>query len=243
MKIIIDQLNFIIGNFDQVIVAIQNKFKTRGITVLPCSLNDLATKKFNPNYEIYYQNVDVCTTDSMILTKWLSYKLGLKIERVYGPDLLLALFKKTNLEPGKTFFLGANKQMLEQLKNKIAIKNNNQFNFITLSKTATEKEEELVLTTIIKAKPNFLWLGIGSPKQIELAYKLRKQLPKTHIFCVGAALDFISGNKKQAPIWMQKNGLEWLFRLISEPQRLWNRYLISIPKYIFLKLIEKLLLK
>jgi N-acetylglucosaminyldiphosphoundecaprenol N-acetyl-beta-D-mannosaminyltransferase len=83
-------------------------------------------------------------------------------------------------------------------------------------------------------------VGLSTPKQEKWIHNHREQLSVPVMLGVGAAFDFNSGRTRQAPIWMRESGLEWLFRLLSEPQRLWRRYLISIPKVVALVLLELL---
>lgn len=80
---------------------------------------------------------------------------------------------------------------------------------------------------------DFVWVGLGAPKQDLVGERLRELETAPVILCVGAAFDFLAGVKRRAPRWMQKTGLEWLFRLGSEPRRLWRRYLLGNPQFVF----------
>ena len=77
-----------------------------------------------------------------------------------------------------------------------------------------------------------LWVGLGAPKQDVVAARFRELGAAPVIFCVGAAFDFVAGDKKRAPAWMRRSGLEWLHRLASEPMRLWRRYLVGNPRFV-----------
>jgi N-acetylglucosaminyldiphosphoundecaprenol N-acetyl-beta-D-mannosaminyltransferase len=77
-----------------------------------------------------------------------------------------------------------------------------------------------------------VWVGLGAPKQDVMAARLRDVDAAAAIFCVGAAFDFVAGTVPRAPLWMQRSGLEWLHRLLSEPRRLWRRYLIGNPRFV-----------
>jgi N-acetylglucosaminyldiphosphoundecaprenol N-acetyl-beta-D-mannosaminyltransferase len=90
----------------------------------------------------------------------------------------------------------------------------------------TEEEREDVLARIRAANPNVLWVGISTPKQERWIAEHRDRLGIPVIIGVGAAFDFHTGRVRQAPRWMRENGMEWLFRLLAEPRRLWRRYLI-----------------
>lgn len=91
------------------------------------------------------------------------------------------------------------------------------------------EEEEKIKSQVLASGANMLWVCIGSPKQEFWVSRFQNQLPGVAMFAVGAAVDFLSGEKAQAPEWMQRNSLEWLFRLFSEPRRLWKRYLLAVP--------------
>ena len=104
---------------------------------------------------------------------------------------------------------------------------------LVLEKNSQEKlNEQHIIKKIKAAQPHILWLGIGSPKQVELASRWRQHLPNTTIICVGAAFNLLTGQTSMCPAWLQRLGLEWLFRLVVEPQRLWRRYVFQVPSFI-----------
>lgn len=96
----------------------------------------------------------------------------------------------------------------------------------------TREEDEAIISDIAAAQVDLLFVGIGCPKQERWMAEHRSRI-NAYMFGVGAAFDFISGNKKHAPKWMQRAGLEWAFRLGSEPSRLWRRYLQQNPRFLF----------
>jgi N-acetylglucosaminyldiphosphoundecaprenol N-acetyl-beta-D-mannosaminyltransferase len=97
----------------------------------------------------------------------------------------------------------------------------------------SKEEDESIIEEINRANPDILWVGLGSPKQDYWMFEHRARLKVPVMIGVGAAFDFLSGVKKQEPRWMQRSGLEWSFRLCSEPKRLWKRYLIGNSKFIY----------
>ncbi|MBP7700831.1 WecB/TagA/CpsF family glycosyltransferase [Candidatus Woesebacteria bacterium] len=227
---------FILGDFESVADNINSKIgKQKTIIVLPCDLHSLAQAKSNT----FYNKIDIYTTDSMWLTWWFRFKNNFIIDRVYGPNLMLSILKKVKRKNFSSVFLGTDAQTLHKLEKKTLDKNQFQY-YLFIKKSDSNKKEQEILNKIIKIQPDVLWIGIGSPKQVELAARLKSRLKKTTVFCVGAAFDFITNNKKQAPKFIQQIGMEWLFRLITEPKRLWRRYLIVIPNFIFSTIIRKL---
>jgi N-acetylglucosaminyldiphosphoundecaprenol N-acetyl-beta-D-mannosaminyltransferase len=85
-------------------------------------------------------------------------------------------------------------------------------------------EEQRILQLLRNASPELLIVGLGAPKQELWVHRHFRQLPAKVALCVGASIDFIAGEKKQAPVWMRRSGLEWLHRMMSEPKRLAKRY-------------------
>lgn len=237
MLVYFNQFKFLIGDYKSVVNIVLSLFANQDSKIiLPCSLNDLALSESKS----YYKLVDFCVTDSMFLTWWFRSKYhSSEIARVYGPDLLISLLCFLNEQKLGTSFLIADKVTYKIFKNKIKKLYpdlNGQFN-VLLDQSSVQ--EEATLDKIIASKPKIIFLGVGSPKQIELATYLKKRLKNCTIFCVGAAFDFFSGQKKQAPMWIRKSGLEWFFRLIMEPKRLYKRYLVTIPRYLVLLLINR----
>ena len=235
MFVYLERKRFLLAGFTKAVDLLFKKLETseKSLIVLPCSLHDLALQ--SNSAEDFYQEVDCCTCDSMFLTYFFRRKYKMKIDRVYGPDLMTAILsraKKTAIK-GKHYFLSPSLEISEKITEIL----NTSYSKVDvesgfLPKNISREKEEDVLEQIVSSQPNFVWLGIGSPKQIQLASYLKKHAKGIKIFCVGAAFDFLTGQKKQAPILMQRFGMEWLFRLLSEPARLWQRYLITIPLYL-----------
>ena len=187
-----------------------------------------------------YQNIvnkaDMVTPDGMP-TVWLGKLAGNKdIQRTYGPDLMLALCAQSEEKGYRHYIYGGTEKTCQLLENVLKSK------FPRLQivgkysppfHPAFVPETDSILNEINRLNPDILWIGLGSPKQ---DYWMNFHRPKLNVpvmLGVGAAFDFLSGAKKQAPRWMQQSGLEWFFRLCSEPRRLWKRYLIGNALFIF----------
>jgi len=102
----------------------------------------------------------------------------------------------------------------------------------------TEEEVETEQTRIRAANPDIVWVGIGSPRQEIWMSENVDRLNVPVMVGVGAAFDFLSGNKRQAPGWLQRSGLEWFYRLVREPRRLWRRYLLGYPRFVVLVILQ-----
>lgn len=185
---------------------------------------------------------DLVTPDGMAVV-WLLKLRGAKgVGRVYGPDLLQAACAY-GLERGWShyFYGGApevSTALLKRLQTTLPglrIAGVDCPPFRPLS----ADEENAALERMRNSRADIIWVGLGSPRQELWMHTHRAALPGQTLVGVGAAFDFLSGNKPQAPRWMQRSGLEWLFRLISEPRRLWRRY-IRYPRFIWRALRQTL---
>ncbi len=106
--------------------------------------------------------------------------------------------------------------------------------------SSTPEQDKASIDDINRATPDVLWVGLGTPKQEMWMHQHRNKLRVPVMIGVGAAFDFLSCRKRQAPPWMQELGLEWFYRLLQEPLRLWKRYLISGVEFVFLVVLELL---
>ncbi len=188
----------------------------------------------------------LATPDGMPLV-WLGkWKSQLKVSRVYGPDLMLALCQLSVKGGYRHYFYGGDAGVPELLAKKL------QARFPKLKiagghsppfRPLSAAEDAQIVKQINQAGPDIVWVGLGTPKQDLWMAAHRAQLTAPVLIGVGAAFDFHTGKIPQAPRWMQQAGLEWLFRLWQEPRRLWYRYLVYNPLFILLVLAQILGLK
>ncbi len=164
--------------------------------------------------------------------KWRDYD----IERTCGPDLFDLVCKTSPKSGLKHYFYGGKEGVAEKLAQLCC----DRYPGIEIVgyecppfRALTEEEDAAVVERIKASGADVVWVGISSPKQDIWMRDHVSKLPQTFIG-VGAAFDFHTGEVKRAPKWMQKSGLESIFRLLSEPKRLWRRYLVLVPKFIFL---------
>jgi len=188
-------------------------------------------------YKDIVNGAGMATPDGMPLV-WIGKSSKNKtIQRTYGPDLMMNMCQRSQEKGYRHYFYGSTPERSQKLKNRLK-EIYPALNIVGCFSPGFQDqntiEEEVVLKEINQAKPDVLWVGLGSPKQDYWMYNHRDKLDVPVMVGVGAAFDFISGSKPQAPRWMQQNGLEWLFRLCCEPKRLWRRYLIGNTKFVFL---------
>ncbi|MGQ0604981.1 MAG: WecB/TagA/CpsF family glycosyltransferase, partial [Anaerolineales bacterium] len=181
-------------------------------------------------------DADWVTPDGMPVV-WALRALGAKeVGRVYGPDLVLALSEPSAQRGYTQFYLGGGEGVAERL----ALNLQARFPGLPVAghacppfRSATAAEEEALVQTLNASGAQIVWVGLGSPKQDLWMQRFRPRLAAPLLIGVGAAFDFFTGGQKQAPRWMQRTGLEWAFRLTHEPRRLWRRYLLYNPKFLF----------
>ncbi len=193
----------------------------------------------DPVYLNIINSAAMTTPDGMPVV-WIGRLKGSSIiGRTYGPDLMLSLCQQGEGLGYRHFFYGGtelgNKKLISNLKRRFPrIKIAGCFAPSIMNNNTIETKE--VLNQINLSSPDILWVGLGSPKQDFWMYNHRSRLDVPIMIGVGAAFDFIAGIKPQAPVWMRQVGLEWFFRLCSEPRRLWRRYIIGNTLFIYLLL-------
>jgi N-acetylglucosaminyldiphosphoundecaprenol N-acetyl-beta-D-mannosaminyltransferase len=175
--------------------------------------------------------------DGMPLVWLLRLKGHRHVERVYGPDLMLMLCDRAAREGWKCYFYGGNPGVPEKLK-EVLVARFPALKIVGIQsppfRTLSPEEDLSACAQINASKPDILWVGLGSPKQDIWIHEHRDKLDVSVMHGVGAAFDFLSGELPQAPRWMMNSGLEWLFRLMVEPRRLWKRYTVVNLKFLYL---------
>ncbi|AWI06388.1 WecB/TagA/CpsF family glycosyltransferase [Clostridium drakei] len=172
----------------------------------------------------------------------LSKKRGLKnAERVTGPDLMGKLFKESEEKGYKHYFYGSTKETLELLKNKLK----NKYPKLSIAgmysppfKSEVSLESDKVLNEINNSNVDFLWIGLGAPKQEKWMFTHKGKVNAIMVG-VGAGFDYYAEKIARAPMWMQKCSLEWLYRLMQDPKRLLKRYVTTNIKFIYLTMFNK----
>ena len=220
--------------------AIENNQKLR-VCVTP--VNCVLWAYRDENLKRIYNSADLVTADGVPLL-WASRLLGSSINgRVTGLDLLPE-FSKISAEKGyRFFFLGAAEGVAVKLANHLKSLNPGLNVVGTYSPPFadqfSETENEKMIAMINKSEADMLWVSLTAPKQDYWISEHFDRLNVSIAIGVGAAFDVVAGNIKRSPKWMQKAGLEWLFRLIQEPRRLSKRYLVEAPQFIPLVVKQK----
>jgi N-acetylglucosaminyldiphosphoundecaprenol N-acetyl-beta-D-mannosaminyltransferase len=169
---------------------------------------------------------------------WLSRLLGKRgVRRVYGPDLMRELTAVSARRGYRQFYYGGAEGVADRLRRELTAAHPGLQIAGTLCppfRELTPAEDRAVVDTINGARPDIVWVGLSTPKQEFWMADHLGRIEVAVMVGVGAAFDFLAGTKRQAPSWMQQVGLEWLFRLCSEPRRLWRRYAYIVPGFAVL---------
>ncbi len=216
--------------------------------VAATGMNGIVEAQHDPEFKQILNATDLVVPDGMPLV-WLGRRRGHVLpRRVYGPDLLIAFCEKTAGRGYHHFFYGAEKE--PDVPERVAETLKKRFpgtivagTYSRASQSLSPEQEEETVSVISRAAPDVLWIGLGELRQARWMHKHKNRLNVPVLVGVGAAFDMLSGKRRQAPRWMREHGLEWLFRLLQEPRRLWRRYLIGGAQFVTYIALESLRLK
>lgn len=190
----------------------------------------------DPELREIFHHAMLVTPDGMPMV-WMGKLQGFKsIERVYGPDLMLNLCEHSVAHGFTHFLFGGVPGVADELRQRLETR----FPGLKIVGTYTppfrplnDAEVSDLQRRVRASRPDFFWVGLSTPKQERFMAEYISILPEVKIFIgVGAAIDLLTGRIRQAPRWMQRAGLEWLFRLTKEPRRLARRYLVNNPLFL-----------
>jgi N-acetylglucosaminyldiphosphoundecaprenol N-acetyl-beta-D-mannosaminyltransferase len=214
----------------------------RRLSRLVCcaSVNNIMAARDSSDFRKVMASADLVTSDGMPLV-WLLRRLGIRdAERVYGPDLMPSVLEAAAESGVPVGLYGGSVEVLARLIERLAAR----FPALNIAyaesppfREPTREEDERTTQAIADAGVRILFIGLSTPKQERWMYSHRGRVDAV-MLGVGAAFDFLAGAKPQAPRWMQRRGLEWLFRLATEPRRLWRRYLGQNPRFAVLALAQ-----
>ncbi len=192
--------------------------------------------KENPEYAEMYNKSTMAAIDGMPIVN-IGRKKGIQCERCAAPDIMGLVFEES-VRQGKThyFYGGKDDEVLQKLRSNLE----ESYPGIQIVgmysppfRPLTDEEDERVCAEINSLHPDFLWVGIGAPKQEMWMWKHQEKIQRTVMVGVGAGFNFFAGTLAKAPEWMEKASLEWLYRLCKEPKRLWRRYILGGIKYLY----------
>jgi N-acetylglucosaminyldiphosphoundecaprenol N-acetyl-beta-D-mannosaminyltransferase len=198
---------------------------------------------YSKSFQIAVNSANIVTADGMPIAKSFKFLYGENQDRVDGMSMLPDLITASIENNMSIFFYGGSENMLDKTKDFLT----EHFPRIKIAgllsppfRPLTTEEKKEDVNTIIQSGANIVFVVLGCPKQEQWMYEMRGQVPAV-MLGIGGALPVFIGLQKRAPRWMQKNSLEWLFRLIQEPKRLFKRYLKTNTHFLYLILREKLI--
>ncbi len=200
----------------------------------------------DPALKLVHNRAFLVTPDGMPLVWVLRLSGHGAADRVYGPDLMLALFDRGCRSGLRHFLYGATPETITKLEARLLARfpaAQVAGSYAPPFRALTGAEQDDVAQRINASRADIVWVGLGTPKQEFWMAEMRPRLTAGMLIGVGAAFDFHAGVKKQAPRLVQRSGLEWAFRLASEPRRLWRRYAVTVPSFLLLGACQALRLR
>ncbi|MCA9910201.1 MAG: WecB/TagA/CpsF family glycosyltransferase [Anaerolineae bacterium] len=234
-------------NYDDATSRILNAAQAhQPMAVTALAVHGVMTGVLDSEHRYRLNHFDMITPDGQPVRWALQFIHGVKLpDRVYGPNLTLRLCEDAEQAGYSVYFYGSRPEVLQALQQNVA----ERFPRLKIAGAEPSQfrqlkphERDEVAARIHASGAQIVFVGLGCPRQEVWAFEYLAHL-NAPIIAVGAAFDFLAGTKAQAPIWIQNAGLEWLFRLIREPGRLWRRYVLLNPSYLFLIALQKLRLR
>lgn len=189
------------------------------------------------------QGSDMLLPDGISMVLAMRLLRGDKIKKIAGFDLFQFEMKRLNSISGKCFFLGSSEKTLDLIKEraKKEYPNIEVYSYSPPYKAEFSEEDNLAMISAVnEVVPDVLFIGMTAPKQEKWSFQNFDNLNAGHICCIGAVFDFYAGTVKRAPSWMISIGMEWFYRLVREPKRMWRRYLIGNSLFVFQVIKEKI---
>ena len=231
------------GAVAQAVAWAESRDHSRMIAAANTHVTTLARR--DPKFRAAIGAFDLVLPDGMPLVWVMNRRLDTPLrDRVYGPTFMLHCLDATQGEPWSHLFIGGTDELLAELRRKLP----ERFPRLRIAGTFsppygdwTAEDDERIVSAIEKSGAQFVWIGLGCPKQELWLARVKHRLPPAVYSAVGAAFAFHAGRVKQAPPWLQRIGMEWIFRLCAEPRRLWRRYFVFNTLFVFYLVKDALL--
>lgn len=214
--------------------------------LFPTGVHGIVTAQDDPAFLVVLDGAAYTVCDGMPLVYLARLRGARDAGRAFGPSVMLSVLERTAQGGARHFFYGGEPGVAEELAGKMR----ERFPGLEVVGTCappfrelTPREEDDVAARINASGADVVWVGLSTPKQERWAATMQPRLDVKLICAVGAAFDYNRGAIRPAPEWMRRLALEWLFRLIQEPRRLWRRYLAIVPRFLWLAALETLSLR
>jgi len=208
-----------------------------GVDIHLCNAYTIALADKRPEFKAMLQRASINFPDGKSVVwanKLLHRDREIPSDRVYGPDLFLDVFQAGQARDLRHYLLGSTPEVLAKLEAELR-RRFSEAQIVGVEsppfRPLAEDERLEQRERIIDSRAQVVWVALGTPKQDWESARLADDIPLVFV-AVGAAFEFVSGTKRQAPCWLQRHGVEWLYRLGSEPRRLWSRYLFGNARFV-----------
>lgn len=224
--------------YDEALCRVMDRARARRpMAVAHVTVHSLVTARRDPHFLHQLNGLDMATADGQPVRWALNLLHGTRLrERVYGPELMLRLCRQAAGEGVSIYLYGSTEPVIEKLERAL----DKRFPGLRVAgaeappfRPLTDEEDDAVVRRMNESGAGLVFVGLGAPRQEAFAAEHRDRVNAAQL-CVGAAFDFHAGTKKMAPRWMQRWGLEWLYRVSQEPRRLWKRYLFTNAVFLVL---------
>jgi N-acetylglucosaminyldiphosphoundecaprenol N-acetyl-beta-D-mannosaminyltransferase len=226
--------------FQQCDLWLQNK-QAKSKHVACVNVNCAVESYLDPEIAKIFDRADISGADSMPFVYWIKLLTGQECDRLYAPDIILKLCERSLESNYRLYLYGGAEGVPEKMQSFLETK----FPGINIVgaysppfRQLTPAEDREICDRINQTHPDFIIVGLGSPKQDKWMQAHLESIPGTVMIASGAAFDFFGGTINQAPILIQKSGFEWLFRLFQDPKRLWKRYTLYNVIFVWMFLLQ-----
>ena len=223
----------VVTNYTELAAFCQHLAAKPGSTAIDFTNTHIVTMRRHQNhFAKLTRHFDLFIPDGMPLVWCLNFQGASLQDRVYGPTFMRCCLL-TCPAPYTHYFLGASESCLAKLKEIFRTANPAIQIIGSCHGYFKQEESDRIIEEINRLSPDFIWVGLGTPKQQIWIHEYKHKITRGVILAVGFAFDVNAGTKKDAPLWMQRSGLTWLFRLCREPRRLLSRYLLYNSLFLF----------
>jgi N-acetylglucosaminyldiphosphoundecaprenol N-acetyl-beta-D-mannosaminyltransferase len=213
--------------------------------VCVCGVHGVMEARRDPLLANVFANAFLVVPDGMP-TVWMGRHQGYAIERVFGPDLMLAVLREPRLAAIRHYLYGGNPGVAQRL-GEVLVRKSPGAQIVGTHcppfRPLTLWEQHDLLSEIDHLQPDIIWVGLSTPKQERFMAEFLPKLRTTLLIGVGAAFDLHTGRINDSPDWLKQMGLQWLHRLVQEPSRLWRRYLVNNSQFLFEAFLQVFRLK
>ncbi|HSJ71241.1 MAG TPA: WecB/TagA/CpsF family glycosyltransferase [Acidimicrobiia bacterium] len=230
-------------SYEEVLDVLSTRPTDRALVVAVCNVHSVMSARRDPGLRAALDDAAVTTPDGVPLVWTLRHTANPDQARVYGPDLMRRALTESAERGWKHYLYGSTPETLDRLLEAIAATAPGAEIVGSYSPPFAPPSPEQDAADIERLRSSgadIVWVGLGMPKQELWMHRVSRELPGMALVGVGAAFDFIAGTVEEAPAWMMRSGLEWLYRLSREPRRLWRRYILNNP--LFMVLVTRQLL-